>query len=79
MLTDLGAEVIEVVVNPRIIDCSLSGYGQTGPYRDRPGHDLDDLAVAGLLGLLAGPGATPVPPGVQIAHPGDPRRRRLCA
>jgi crotonobetainyl-CoA:carnitine CoA-transferase CaiB-like acyl-CoA transferase len=55
------------LVNPRIVYCSLSGYGQTGPYRDRPGHDLDYLAVAGLLGLLSGPDRSPIPPGIQLA------------
>jgi crotonobetainyl-CoA:carnitine CoA-transferase CaiB-like acyl-CoA transferase len=54
-------------VNPRLVYCSLSGYGQDGPYRDRPGHDLDYLAVSGLLALF-GPGrARPVPPGLQVA------------
>jgi crotonobetainyl-CoA:carnitine CoA-transferase CaiB-like acyl-CoA transferase len=47
--------------------CSLSGYGQAGPYRDRPGHDLDYLAIGGLLALLGPAGARPVPPGLQIA------------
>ena len=55
------------LVNPRIVYCSLSGYGQTGPYRDRPGHDLDYLAVAGLLGLLNGVEGPPEPPGIQVA------------
>ncbi len=53
--------------NPRIVYCSLSGYGQAGPYRDRPGHDLDYLAISGLLTLLGPVGARPVPPGLQIA------------
>ena len=35
--------------NARIITCSLSGYGQTGPWRDRPGHDLNFLAAAGAF------------------------------
>lgn len=55
------------MANPRIVYCSLSGYGQTGPYRDRPGHDLDYLAVAGLLGLLNGIEGPPEPPGIQVA------------
>lgn len=38
-------------VNPRIVYCSLTGYGQTGPYRERVGHDLNYLGVAGLLSL----------------------------
>ena len=54
-------------VNPRIVYCSLSGYGQDGPYRDRPGHDLDYLAIGGLLALLGPAGARPVPPGLQVA------------
>jgi crotonobetainyl-CoA:carnitine CoA-transferase CaiB-like acyl-CoA transferase len=54
-------------VNPRIVYCSLSGFGQEGPYRDRPGHDLDYLAIGGILGLLGPAGARPVPPGLQVA------------
>lgn len=53
--------------NPRLVYCSLSGYGQAGPYRDRPGHDLDYLAISGLLALLGPAGTRPVPPGLQIA------------
>lgn len=54
-------------VNPRLVYCSLSGYGQAGPYRNRPGHDLDYLAISGLLALLGPAGTRPVPPGLQIA------------
>lgn len=42
-------------VNPRIIMCSLSGFGQSGPYRDRSGHDLNYLGVAGALSLMGEP------------------------
>ena len=35
------------IANPRIIHCSISGYGQTGPWRDRPGHDVNYVAAAG--------------------------------
>lgn len=38
-------------VNPRIIYCSLTGYGQDGPYRDLAGHDLNYIGIAGVLGL----------------------------
>lgn len=38
-------------INPQIVYCSLSGYGQTGPYKDRPGHDLNFLALAGMIGI----------------------------
>ncbi|HSW41807.1 MAG TPA: CaiB/BaiF CoA-transferase family protein [Patescibacteria group bacterium] len=62
----LGATAVQAV-NPRIVYCSLSGYGQDGPYRNRPGHDLDYLAIGGLLTLLGPIGARPVPPGLQVA------------
>lgn len=38
-------------INPRLVHCALSGFGQTGPYRDRAGHDLTYCAVAGALSL----------------------------
>jgi crotonobetainyl-CoA:carnitine CoA-transferase CaiB-like acyl-CoA transferase len=39
-------------LNPRIIYCSLSGYGQDGPYHTFPGHDVNYTAMAGVLGLI---------------------------
>lgn len=56
--------------NPRLIYVSISGYGQTGPYRERAGHDLNYTALAGLLDLSSAPGEGPVMPGVQIADTG---------
>jgi alpha-methylacyl-CoA racemase len=53
--------------NPRLIYCSLSGYGQSGPYRDRAGHDVNYLALAGILKMNGARDATPVLPAVQIA------------
>jgi alpha-methylacyl-CoA racemase len=53
--------------NPRIVYCSLSGYGQTGPYAGRAGHDLNFAAVGGLLALNGAAGGPPIPPGVQVA------------
>lgn len=53
--------------NPRLIYCSITGYGQTGPQRDRAGHDANYLAAAGVLDLIGEPGRGPVIPGVQVA------------
>ncbi|WP_347488605.1 CaiB/BaiF CoA-transferase family protein [Desulfoscipio sp. XC116] len=54
-------------INPGIVYCSLSGYGQDGPYRDRAGHDLNYLSVSGVLGITGVRNAQPVVPGVQVA------------
>jgi crotonobetainyl-CoA:carnitine CoA-transferase CaiB-like acyl-CoA transferase len=35
--------------HPRLVHCSITGYGQTGPYAERPGHDLNYVAISGLL------------------------------
>jgi alpha-methylacyl-CoA racemase len=48
-------------VNPRIVYCSTSGYGQSGPYAQRAGHDLNYLATGGFL-ALCGPRADGGPP-----------------
>ena len=45
-----------------MIYCSLSGYGQDGPYRDYPAHDLNYLSLAGVLNLLGEPDRRPVIP-----------------
>jgi crotonobetainyl-CoA:carnitine CoA-transferase CaiB-like acyl-CoA transferase len=42
-------------INPRIVYCSLSGYGQTGPYREMVGHDINYISIGGALGMI-GPG-----------------------
>ena len=47
--------------------CSISGYGQTGPYVDRAGHDLNYIALAGVLAMSGPAGGAPAMPGVQIA------------
>ncbi|HXV23660.1 MAG TPA: CaiB/BaiF CoA-transferase family protein [Alphaproteobacteria bacterium] len=48
--------------NRRLIYCSLSGYGQDGPYRDLPGHDINYIAMAGILNLIGEPGKPPIVP-----------------
>lgn len=54
-------------VNQRIVYCSMSGYGQDGPYRDLPGHDVNYIGYGGVLGITGQSGGAPVMPGVQIA------------
>ena len=53
--------------NPKIVVCSISGYGQTGPYVDRAGHDLNYIALAGVLAMSGPAGGAPQMPGVQVA------------
>ncbi|MGE5703345.1 MAG: CaiB/BaiF CoA transferase family protein [Clostridia bacterium] len=62
----LGYETLQAV-NPRLIYCSLTGFGQNGPYRDRPGHDNNYLAISGLADYSRRHNERPVPQGVQIA------------
>jgi crotonobetainyl-CoA:carnitine CoA-transferase CaiB-like acyl-CoA transferase len=54
-------------INPRIVYCSLTGYGQDGPYRDVVGHDINYISVGGLLGTLRSPGGPPVIPRTVLA------------
>ncbi|MCL7397418.1 MAG: CoA transferase, partial [Thaumarchaeota archaeon] len=54
-------------INPRIIYCSISGFGQSGPYRDKPGYDLIALAMSGLMSITGEPNRPPVKFGVPIA------------
>ena len=54
-------------VNPRLIYCALTGYGQAGPYAQRAGHDVNYLATASVLGLIGQRDGAPVMPGVQLA------------
>jgi crotonobetainyl-CoA:carnitine CoA-transferase CaiB-like acyl-CoA transferase len=57
-------------VNRRLVLCSISGYGQDGPFRDRAGHDLNYAAVSGVL-LLGGSAADGPPmPGLQVGDLG---------
>ena len=54
-------------INPRIIYCSITGYGQTGPKRDVAGHDLNYIGDTGLLALSMGTPEVPVIPPALIA------------
>ncbi len=53
--------------NPRLVYCSISGFGQDGPYRDRPGHDINYMSLGGALSLLKGGDGRPVNPGFEMA------------
>jgi crotonobetainyl-CoA:carnitine CoA-transferase CaiB-like acyl-CoA transferase len=54
-------------LNPRLIVCALTGYGQTGVLAQKAGHDLDYLARAGILGAQGPEGSAPQVPGFQLA------------
>ena len=56
--------------NPGIVYCAITGYGQDGPYRDRPGHDMNYLGLIGLLGLTGERDGPPVQAAGQIADLG---------
>ena len=57
-------------VNPGLVYCAITGYGQDGPDRDRAGHDIDYLARNGLLGLTGERGGPPLSAAAQIADLG---------
>ncbi|MDQ6744669.1 MAG: CoA transferase [Actinomycetota bacterium] len=57
-------------VNPGLVYCAITGYGQNGPARDRSGHDMNYLALNGLLGLTGAPDGPPVQAAGQIADLG---------
>ena len=54
-------------INPGLIYCSITGYGQTGPYKDRAGHDLNYLAIAGMTGYNGRQSSGPAPMAFQVA------------
>jgi crotonobetainyl-CoA:carnitine CoA-transferase CaiB-like acyl-CoA transferase len=53
--------------NPGLIYCSLTSYGDTGPYKEKVAHDINILAQIGLLDLMGGADGPPIIPGVQLA------------
>ena len=53
--------------NPGLVYCSISGFGQDGPWRDRPGHDVNYLALSGYLGLQAAVEGRPWPPAILVS------------
>ncbi len=62
----IGYEAVHRV-NPRIVYCSLTGYGQTSPLADMAGHDLNYMATSGMLAQFRDADGQPVVPKVQLA------------
>ncbi|MFZ5958294.1 CaiB/BaiF CoA transferase family protein [Pseudomonas knackmussii] len=65
----VGYEALKAI-NPKLIYVSITGYGQTGPYRDRAGHDINYLALAGVASYTGRRDTGPLPLGVQLADLG---------
>ncbi|HYF19003.1 MAG TPA: CoA transferase [Ramlibacter sp.] len=65
----LGYEDLRAV-NPRLVYTSISGFGQTGPWADRPGFDLMAQAMSGVMSVTGYPGGPPVKAGVPVADIG---------
>ncbi len=61
----IGYEALSAL-NPRLVFCSISGYGQDGPYAQRAGHDINYLGYAGVLDQIGAVGGSPVVPNFQI-------------
>ncbi|MBW3196895.1 CaiB/BaiF CoA transferase family protein [Marinobacter nauticus] len=62
----IGYEVLKAI-NPKLIYCAITGYGQTGPYKDRAGHDINYLAISGVASHCGRADSGPPPMGIQIA------------
>ena len=62
----LGYEALKAL-NPRIVYCALTGWGQTGPKSDVAAHDLNYVAESGMLALAAGADGAPVVPAALVA------------
>jgi alpha-methylacyl-CoA racemase len=57
-------------LNPRLVMCAITGYGQSGPWADRAGHDINYMAIAGALSLNGTRDQPPHPLAVQVADIG---------
>lgn len=57
-------------LNPRLIYCSITGFGQDGPYSGRPGYDIVSFATGGIMSLTGEPGQPPVKIGIPVADIG---------
>ena len=62
----VGYEALKAI-NPKLIYVSITGYGQTGPYKDRAGHDINYLALSGIADQTGRLDSGPLPLGIQAA------------
>ncbi len=68
VMSRLGVGYDELkAINPRLIYCAVTGYGQNGSYKNRAGHDLNYLAIAGILDYTGRQDAGPLPLPIQAA------------
>ncbi|ETR71390.1 MAG: alpha-methylacyl-CoA racemase [Candidatus Magnetoglobus multicellularis str. Araruama] len=68
MTNRLGIDYDTVkAINPKIIYCSVTGFGQTGKFRNQAGHDINYLSLAGILDVIGEPDRPPAIPGIQMA------------
>ncbi|MCR8915199.1 CoA transferase [Marinobacter panjinensis] len=62
----IGYDTLKAI-NPNLIYCAITGYGQTGPYKDRAGHDINYLSLAGVSSHCGRKETGPPPLGIQVA------------
>ncbi|MDK9559035.1 CaiB/BaiF CoA-transferase family protein [Marinobacter sp. M216] len=62
----IGYDTLKAI-NPQLIYCAITGYGQTGPYRNRAGHDINYLSLAGVSSHCGRADSGPPPMGIQVA------------
>lgn len=68
VMTRLGLGYDDLkVINPRLIYCSITGYGQTGSYKNRAGHDINYVSLAGIAGHSGRQDSGPPAMGIQVA------------
>jgi alpha-methylacyl-CoA racemase len=61
----VGYDAVKAI-NPRVVYCAITGYGQDGPWRERAGHDINYVATAGVLDQIGNAGGPPALPNFQI-------------
>ncbi len=57
-------------INPNLIYCAITGYGQTGPLKDRAGHDINYVGLAGIMGHMGRSGSNPAPLSIPLGDMG---------